>query len=556
MRDSTTYGRPARRPSPKGLFSTLSDGRAAGGGLESSTAFGAPQSPSSELREYVCAVGDEEKPSQASGALRGAVHTLEAPSGAEQEGHIGTVRDMPAVIKKILRAAMALGVYVGLSILTVFWTKHLVGGRMPTPLFLSWMQQAVGLLVHVIMSVLISVACSQRSACGRVLGKAIPVVRVRGEVMLRVLPLSLCFVGMIGAANLCLQRVQVSVYQVARSLTLVFSLLLSVVWLKQRVLRGEVFSCLLVASGFALMTAVGSDAASISGYVMGGLASLFQAMYTVQMKATLISIQKDAEDQMTSRKRRSAYQPISGDSAEGSPERGTGVEGEGSKLTLTNRDVEALQKCSSSAVPSLDADALEEASPIERLTFEQGNMSMTTKQTFKLEDPLAVDSKAAAEEKTSPTFEPLELEEARERGSARGANAGNEGTQSAPRAEPICMFYNMLNALCLFPFVILLSDEPRVLWKMAADGLVFNSTVLSQIIGIGVITFALGSSIFWTVSLTSPLSFSVAGYVKTLLQVAVAMTLWGERLSLVETCGFLLTLSGSLWYSLSRFTAG
>lgn len=71
----------------------------------------------------------------------------------------------------------------------------------------------------------------------------------------------------------------------------------------------------------------------------------------------------------------------------------------------------------------------------------------------------------------------------------------------------------------------------------------------------GVVTFVLGTSIFWTVSLTSPLSFSVAGYVKTLLQVGVAMLLWGERLTLVETCGFLLTLGGSLWYSVSRCQA-
>ncbi|KAL8444996.1 hypothetical protein Emed_005965 [Eimeria media] len=407
---------------------------------------------------------------------------------AEQEGHTGTVRNMPAVLKKIMRAAMALGVYVGLSILTVFWTKHLVGGRVPTPLFLSWVQQAVGLLVHVVMSVLISFACGQRSACGRVLSKAIPVVRVRGKVMLRVLPLSLCFVGMIGAANLCLQRVQVSVYQVARSLTLVFSLLLSVVWLKQRVLKGEVFSCLLVASGFALMTAVGSDAASISGYVMGGLASLFQAMYTVQMKATLISIQKDAEDQMPSRKRQSAYRPISGDSAEGSPEGGAGAEGEGAKLSPTNRDVEAPQISSSSPVPSLDADALEaDDSSLDSPTFEQGNTASKAKQKYTLEDPLACDLKGTDEQKTSPAFAPLELEEARERESTRGVRTpGNEGSQSnTPRAEPICMFYNMLNALCLFPFVILLSDEPRVLWRMAAEGLVFNSTVLSQIIGIG-----------------------------------------------------------------------
>ncbi|KAL8427853.1 hypothetical protein Efla_005819 [Eimeria flavescens] len=516
MGDLYTDNQLGRKVSPKCASPTFGELSDASPGRGLSLGLGARQSPSSsELQEYVCVVSDEVKLPATASASAG-VHALgracadEAADSSEGAGEVQTM------VEKFCRAFSALGVYVGLSILTVFWTKHLVGGRVPTPLFLSWVQQAVGLLVHVGVSVSVAAACGERSAVGRALSRAIPVVRVKPRLMLRVLPLSLCFVGMIGAANLCLQRVQVSVYQVARSLTLVFSLLLSVVWLKQKVVKAEVFSCLLVAAGFALMTAVGtSGAASVSGYVMGALASLFQAMYTVQMKATINAIQQTEEEEQPapSRKRQSAYQPISGDAPACSSPAGGGGD---PKLSADSPLEASLPFKSAFSVPPLDACALSEAEPAagesrqlaeeeaegESLEDEepplQGLYSLSVEQQQQ-QQQAACGERGSPKALLSPTefqLRHMSLESGGSRG-ARAAAAG-EGTEGrggplrgAPRgpsgfrAEPLCMFYNMLNALCLFPLVILLSDEPAVLRSLAADGLLFSTADLSQIVGIG-----------------------------------------------------------------------
>lgn len=517
------------------------------------------------MQEFGCVIDTRAK-TPPGASMKEAAPTPQ-PADLYQNVNRGRAIEIPNLVVRFGRACLCLGVYIALSILTVFWTKHLVGGKVPTPLFLSWVQQAVGLILHTVVSAAVASFLGRSSSLGRILSAAIPMVRIRAGVMLRVLPLSFCFVGMIGFANLCLQRVQISVYQVARSLTLVFSLLLSVFWLKQRVVIGEVFSCLLVALGFTLMTAVGSDAASLGGYVMGALASLFQATYTVQMKATLNSFQQDAETLILSPKPRIDYELISNDLPETSSGGSATTPEAGTRTTPNTRGACSPSRCTMILVePSLGSSALtKDDSEPDNLHIEEGIVAAQDKRVDDLRNGQAIrqePTRGTCVQGTAGNAQSLGLkaqnislepnDSNRVRGDRQASSSANNGS---PRVEPLCMFYNMLNALCIFPIVIILSGEPQVLWKLATEESAFSTTVLVEVIGIGAITFFLGSSIFWTVSLTSPLSFSVAGYVKTLLQVAVAMVLWEERLSLLETCGFLLTLSGSVWYSISRCQA-
>lgn len=461
---------------------------------------------------------------------------------------------LPRLSARVGRVCLVLGSYVALSILTVFWTKHLVGGKIPTPLVLSWVQQGVGLLLHVVISGAVALFCGHQSAVGRALSMAVPVIRIRPKLMMRMLPLSFCFVGMIGFANMCLQRVQVSVYQVARSLTLVFSLVLSVCWLKQRVLKGDILSCLLVSLGFALMTVVGAETASVSGYLMGALASLFQATYMVKMKATLNDLQMEAESLVRGTPPDSAYRLIGGAS--------TPANGSSSAAAESTKNA--------AEIPAECTVVLRGASPDASASERswQGGGVHSEAGLLKAQDEGSSGLKWPQSFKGNPPITPLEQEYSNGSGSAvkmqnihdKGerfaeGNASGHTENYAPRVEPICMFYNMLNAFCIFPIMIFFSDEPRILRELAVEGSMLSSALLAQIFFLGVVTFVLGTSVFWAVSLTSPLSFAVAGYVKTLLQVGVATAMWGERLSLTEVCGFLLTLGGSLWYSFSRWKA-
>ncbi|CDJ42112.1 GDP-fucose transporter 1, putative [Eimeria tenella] len=489
--ESHSSGRLGRRLSSKCFSPTYSDSSEAGSREQTpgaasnhNSSTGGPQRDASPFEEKAkspsssIAHGDDCTP-QSSDACPGAAST--GPSFAVRAG----------------RACGALGSYVMLSILTVFWTKHLVGGQVPTPLFLSWVQQGVGLALYSAVSAVVAILCSQRTVVGRAFIAAFPVVRIRAKVMLNVLPLSVCFVGMIGSANLCLQRVQVSVYQVARSLTLVFSLLLSVFWLKQKVVRAEVFSCLFVAMGFALMTAVGSDTASVTGYIMGALASLFQATYTVQMKATLVFIEKESDTLLPAAKPRSAYRPITNENAataqaysdvtglDPNPDSQDSDGGIFSKPRSATIDMKLPAELRDMAETNWDYEAALQEGQEEGQQPKDDDLELFQEGQQRHSRPMRLQN--LAEREGLPTIN----------GGAAKSSAGLREAETRdspppplspverPRAEPLCMFYNMLNALCLFPIVVLVSEEPKVLWKLAAEGSMMSGTVLAQVVGLG-----------------------------------------------------------------------
>jgi len=91
---------------------------------------------------------------------------------------------------------------------------------------------------------------------------------------------------MLVCANACLQIAPVSTYQISRSLTICFTLALSVVLLKQQISAGVFASCLLIVMGFI---AISSDSSSLhwQGAALGAGASLFQAVYEVLVKRSL-----------------------------------------------------------------------------------------------------------------------------------------------------------------------------------------------------------------------------------------------------------------------------
>jgi GDP-fucose transporter C1 len=102
----------------------------------------------------------------------------------------------------------------------------------------------------------------------------------------KILPLSFIFVGMIAFNNLCLKHVEVSFYNVARSLTIVFNVLFA------RVLLGvpttfRTISCLfIVIFGFAIGIR-GEIGFSFRGTLSGILSSLFVSLHSIFTKRVL-----------------------------------------------------------------------------------------------------------------------------------------------------------------------------------------------------------------------------------------------------------------------------
>jgi solute carrier family 35 (GDP-fucose transporter), member C1 len=108
----------------------------------------------------------------------------------------------------------------------------------------------------------------------------------------KVFPLSIVFVGMITFNNLCLKWVEVSFYNVARSLTIVFNVFLSWMMLGSTSSNTTLLCLVVVIVGF-FMGAEGEANFSMKGTVAGILSSLFVSLNSIYTKKVLPAVDND-----------------------------------------------------------------------------------------------------------------------------------------------------------------------------------------------------------------------------------------------------------------------
>lgn len=167
---------------------------------------------------------------------------------------------------------LAVAFYWFISISMVFVNKSLLSdpvGKIDAPLFITWFQCIITVLGVFIMGEL---------------GVAnVPKFEVKRDIVLQMLPLSCVFTLMMVCNNLCLKYVEISFYQVARSLTIVFNVIFDFIILGQRTSFPSILCCLLVVSGFML----GNQQEirwSFHGVLFGVAASFFVAMNSIYVK--------------------------------------------------------------------------------------------------------------------------------------------------------------------------------------------------------------------------------------------------------------------------------
>lgn len=167
---------------------------------------------------------------------------------------------------------MAVAFYWVISISMVFINKTLLSGhdtKIDAPLFITWYQ-----CICTVFS------CYVLGALGF---SNIPKFEVKKDVLRQIVPLSCVFTAMIVFNNLCLKYVEVSFYQVARSLTIVFNVIFDFIVLGQRTSLPAIGCCALVVSGFLL----GNKEElrwSLQGVLFGVASSFFVAMNAIYMK--------------------------------------------------------------------------------------------------------------------------------------------------------------------------------------------------------------------------------------------------------------------------------
>lgn len=171
--------------------------------------------------------------------------------------------------------------YWVISISMVFINKTLLSGenKIDAPFFITWYQ-----------CVCTVIACY---ALGEVSAVPVPRFEIKRDILKQIVPLSCVFTAMIVFNNLCLKYVEVSFYQVARSLTIVFNIIFDFVILGQSTSMNAFLCCAMVVSGFL----VGNNQElrwSLQGVVFGVASSFFVAMNAIYMKKKFPLVENNA----------------------------------------------------------------------------------------------------------------------------------------------------------------------------------------------------------------------------------------------------------------------
>lgn len=202
--------------------------------------------------------------------------------------------------------ATVVATYWFVSISMVYLNKALMSSEeisIPAPLFVTWFQCVVTALICYAAGLVGEhykkkhQRLTQDSNDGGSSEKEsffaqFPKAEYKLATGLKVFPLSVIFVGMITFNNLCLKWVEVSFYNVARSLTIVFNVIFTSLILSQHVSTATMGCLAVVILGFFMGTN-GELNFSLWGTVAGVASSLFVSLNSIYTKRVLSAVDND-----------------------------------------------------------------------------------------------------------------------------------------------------------------------------------------------------------------------------------------------------------------------
>ena len=182
--------------------------------------------------------------------------------------------------------------YWMVSISMVYLNKMLLSNpeaSIPAPMFVTWYQCVLTCVICVILG---NLGETTRSNGGPSFLNEFAKVRYDMKSGITALPLSLIFVGMIAFNNLCLQYVEVSFYNVARSLSIVFNVIFTYTLLGKSTSLLTCSTLLVVCVGF-LVGIDGEVNFSMIGTAAGVMSSLFVSLNSIYTSKILPKLDND-----------------------------------------------------------------------------------------------------------------------------------------------------------------------------------------------------------------------------------------------------------------------
>jgi len=182
-----------------------------------------------------------------------------------------------------VRISMVVLFYWSVSISMVFANKWVLKNfDFPYPLFITWVQLVVAEVFIVVFGFL-----SPR--VGGIFSIFAP-LEWDWEIAKKILPLTVVWLLMMASSNICLQYTEVTFYQVARALTIVWSIFLQKWEFPELTVSFKaILACLIVFAGFGLGS-LGEVHFEWLGWVAGIVSSVFVAYYNNAIKKALVFV--------------------------------------------------------------------------------------------------------------------------------------------------------------------------------------------------------------------------------------------------------------------------
>jgi solute carrier family 35 (GDP-fucose transporter), member C1 len=152
------------------------------------------------------------------------------------------------------------------------------------PIFVTWFQLVIALICCTVLGFLGKNGVEALSM--------FPALEYDLNVAKQVFPLAAVFVGMVGFNNLCLLYVEVTFYQVARSSTILFSMIFTYTVLGTKTSLPAMQACAVVMAGFVIGSA-GEVRFTWLGVIYGVLSSMFVALYGIFVKKVMPAVGDD-----------------------------------------------------------------------------------------------------------------------------------------------------------------------------------------------------------------------------------------------------------------------
>lgn len=177
-------------------------------------------------------------------------------------------------------------VYWVVSLSVVFLNKYIMSSskhRFPYPLFVTWFQLILALLI---LGTLSSLKNKSR------LLSLMPEKTFDLPILVKMFDLALIYVAMLSFNNLCLKYVEVTFYQMARSLTIIFNIIFIYTITKTTISRPVLVCCIVVFVGFTIGS-YGEINFTWPGLIFGVGSSFFVALYGIYVKRKLALVKND-----------------------------------------------------------------------------------------------------------------------------------------------------------------------------------------------------------------------------------------------------------------------